>query len=154
MNKCKFCQSLTNNPSFCSRKCSTIYNNKLYPRRKWHCSKCNFHKPRPSKYATLCSDCNTKTKPRYEIIGLLRKAYANKGKLPHNVHVYIREKARRIIMHSKITSCEKCGYNKHIEVAHRIQVSSYSDNTLISTINERSNLMILCPNCHWEYDHL
>ena len=68
--------------------------------------------------------------------------------------VYIREKARRIIMHSKITSCEKCGYNKHIEVAHRIQVSSYSDNTLISTINERSNLMILCPNCHWEYDHL
>jgi RNA polymerase subunit RPABC4/transcription elongation factor Spt4 len=49
--------------------------------------------------------------------------------------------------------CESCGYNKHVEVCHIKPVKSFPLDTLISTINERSNLKILCPNCHWELDN-
>ena len=50
-------------------------------------------------------------------------------------------------------SCQICGYNKHIEVAHIKAVSEFSDDTLLTTINSIDNLIGLCPNHHWEYDN-
>ena len=46
-----------------------------------------------------------------------------------------------------------CGYDKHVEVCHIKPISSFSLDTLISMINVESNLRLLCPNHHWEYDH-
>jgi 5-methylcytosine-specific restriction endonuclease McrA len=51
-------------------------------------------------------------------------------------------------------SCEECGYDKHVEIAHIIPVSTFSVDTKLKTVHDRSNLKVLCPNCHWEFDNL
>ena len=62
----------------------------------------------------------------------------------------IRNRARSQYKHIK--QCEFCGYEKHVEVCHIKQIGLFPEDTLISTINDRSNILILCPNCHWEFD--
>jgi hypothetical protein len=49
--------------------------------------------------------------------------------------------------------CVNCGYDKHIEVCHRRALTSYPLDTPIAIVNDLSNLVGLCPNCHWELDH-
>ncbi|NDG25698.1 MAG: HNH endonuclease [Proteobacteria bacterium] len=47
-----------------------------------------------------------------------------------------------------------CIYDKHFEVAHIKPISEFSKDTLITIVNDPSNLIPLCPNCHWEFDNL
>lgn len=47
--------------------------------------------------------------------------------------------------------CAKCGYSNHVEIAHIKAVSD--DSVTIAEINSINNLIALCPNHHWEYDH-
>ena len=56
-------------------------------------------------------------------------------------------------MSGRPSHCERCGYDKHIEVCHVKAVSEFDDNDKISEINKASNLLGLCPNCHWEFDN-
>ncbi len=60
-----------------------------------------------------------------------------------------------LIFHSivKHNSCFVCGYDKHIEIAHVKAVKDFSDNALLSEINNSNNLIGLCRNHHWEYDN-
>lgn len=51
------------------------------------------------------------------------------------------------------TCCEVCGYDKHFELCHIKSVSSFDNNTPIKVVNNLNNLIALCPNCHWEFDH-
>jgi len=46
-----------------------------------------------------------------------------------------------------------CDYSLHIDVAHIKSVSEFEDSALISEINHHSNLVGLCKNHHWEFDH-
>ena len=46
-----------------------------------------------------------------------------------------------------------CGYDNHIEVAHIKPISSFDDNTKLSEINHKNNIVALCPNHHWEFDN-
>ncbi len=52
-------------------------------------------------------------------------------------------------------ACQNCSYSKHTEFCHIIPVSFYMKNpeTLLGTINDPNNILILCPNCHWEFDN-
>lgn len=71
-----------------------------------------------------------------------------------NKHTKIRRNARaKCSMAGKLKKCEKCGYDKHVEVCHIKQISSFSEDTDISIVNDFSNILILCPNCHWEHDN-
>lgn len=49
--------------------------------------------------------------------------------------------------------CEKCGYDKHVEVCHIKPIHSFDLETSLEVINDKNNLIILCPNCHWEFDN-
>jgi len=49
--------------------------------------------------------------------------------------------------------CQRCGYNKHIEICHIRPISSFPKKTKLKTVNARENILFLCPNCHWEFDH-
>jgi 5-methylcytosine-specific restriction endonuclease McrA len=49
--------------------------------------------------------------------------------------------------------CERCGYDKHVEVCHIKPISSFEVTTLLREVNSLENLIGLCPNCHWELDH-
>lgn len=49
--------------------------------------------------------------------------------------------------------CEICGYDKCYQVCHIKPIYMFNDDTLISVVNSLSNLIGLCPNCHWELDN-
>lgn len=55
--------------------------------------------------------------------------------------------------HNENPRCIICGYSKHIEVAHIKAVSDFEDSATVREINSIDNLIGLCPNHHWEYDH-
>ena len=57
------------------------------------------------------------------------------------------------IKHFTDLKCKNCGYDKHVEVCHIKAINNFSGNTPITVINDISNLIILCPNCHWELDN-
>lgn len=53
----------------------------------------------------------------------------------------------------KEKKCMVCGYDKYIEICHIKSVSSFSEDSKIKEINDINNLVVLCPNHHWEFDH-
>lgn len=53
----------------------------------------------------------------------------------------------------RVKHCSVCSYVNHVEVCHIKSVSSFKDSASISEINDLSNLVYLCPNHHWEFDH-
>lgn len=66
----------------------------------------------------------------------------------------IQKLARVIYLKSnKSKKCYVCGYDKHIDVAHIKPVSEFDGSATIKEINAIDNLIGLCPNHHWEYDH-
>jgi predicted restriction endonuclease len=50
-------------------------------------------------------------------------------------------------------SCQVCGYKHHIELAHIKPISSFSEQDKLGVINDSSNILVLCPNHHWEFDN-
>ena len=46
-----------------------------------------------------------------------------------------------------------CGYDKHVEICHIKSIGSFPTDTIVSDINSLDNLLSLCPNCHYEFDH-
>jgi len=67
---------------------------------------------------------------------------------------YVRYWARNIAIDLGWTKCRLCGYDKHFEVAHIKPISEFPEDTLLTVVNDPTNLMPLCPNCHWEFDNL
>ena len=49
--------------------------------------------------------------------------------------------------------CAYCGYTRHVELCHIKAVSSFSEESLVSEVNSVDNVIQLCRNCHWEFDH-
>ena len=86
--------------------------------------------------------------------------FKTKGELLNNRKNYqsyrssIRKIAEKIYKSSgKPCCCAKCGYSTHVEIAHIKAVSDFENSTTIAEINSIDNLIALCPNHHWEYDH-
>lgn len=145
--ECLTCQTQTSNPKFCSVSCSTIFNNKnrITKHANENQNRCQCGKPinYRSKTCKLC--VSLKDVPLRDL-------------LYHNLHKsgtysLIRSQARSKAEKLGWNSCIECGYNKHIQIAHVKAISSFKLDTLVSVINDESNLLPLCPNCHWEFDH-
>lgn len=65
----------------------------------------------------------------------------------------IREHARWLFPKENLKKCSVCCYAKHVEICHIKSVSSFPPEALLGEINDPSNLVGLCPNCHWEFDN-
>lgn len=150
---CKNCNKRTKNKVFCSSPCAATWNNKNHPNMGRKCTKvcfvegCNNLIPYDYKH---CKDCWKAGKH----IKDMTIAEATYDKL-HRSSAFslIRNRSRKIGVSLGWKSCSKCNYDKHIEIAHIKPVSEYPKDTLISVVNAESNLIPLCPNCHWEFDH-
>ena len=93
-------------------------------------------------------------KEKKEIVSLTKGELFNNRINYQSARSDIRRHAQKTFeSSSKEKHCKICGYDKHYEVAHIKAVSEFSDNTLISEINDLDNLVALCPNHHWEYDN-
>ena len=66
----------------------------------------------------------------------------------------ISKHAREVMLRSgRPLACGMCGYSNHVQVCHVKPVHEFEDDVPLSEINALHNLMLLCPNCHWEFDH-
>ena len=78
----------------------------------------------------------------------------NNNSFKENRYVRIRTNAQGLYRkYSLPLVCAHCGYDKHVEICHIKAIKDFDDSALISEINSKENLIALCPNCHWEFDH-
>ena len=71
-----------------------------------------------------------------------------------NRYTKIRQWARRWVTSNNIPKkCQWCGWDRYTEVCHIKSISSFPIDTDLSVVNDKTNLLILCPNCHWLHDH-
>jgi len=152
---CLYCQEKTDNPNFCSRSCAAKINNHKYPKRvkKESLCACGENKTKTAKYCRSCS--NEQKFLNYGKKTLEESVKESKNYAAKHKYEKIRQHAKRLAEKLNwYTKCEKCGYNKHVELCHKKPIHSFNKNTLIEQINSKSNILFLCPNCHWEYDNL
>jgi len=146
--KCLNCKADTNNPKFCSKSCAATYNNKKYikrTRKKYYCNTCGVEVQYKRVY------CSDKCNPRIINWSDYKLSDVN-APSTYQKHAKIRGYVTR--NYNKTGKCAKCGYNKHTEICHIIPISEFDDDSLLIDINSESNLIELCPNCHWELDSL
>lgn len=133
---------------YCSRSCAAKINN-LIPKRKKKIKVCKSCEENISGRNIYCEKCSINFKEK-----LLNTPISEflKRKNNSNRFVDIRGSAKTIMkLENKI--CKNCGYSKHVEVCHIKDISSFSPETLVKEVNCKSNLVLLCPNCHWEFDN-
>lgn len=130
--------------SFCSFSCSAKTLGSKYPKRKrkpTFCQACGRPAYKGRKY------CEEHSFPHLLDWGSL--TYGEIQKSGSNKNQKVREHAKYIC---RDLVCANCGYDKHVEVCHIKAISTYPNDALVIVINDHSNLVALCPNCHWELD--
>jgi hypothetical protein len=138
---------------FCNHQCAAVYNNGL--RKKVHiCCACMrpIHR-RSKRRRKFCSECLAKI--RFEKVGIVTKGQLFDRRVNYqSARSTIRRHAELVFFRSGIPKkCVECGYDVYVEVAHRVAVSRFSRDATLNEINAIDNLIALCPNHHWEFDH-
>lgn len=151
MNICKNpkCGKETTNPKYCCRKCATVVNNTLFPKRSKQTHICKHCGKEVYGRKTVCDLCNT------QVVDWTTVTYLQmSGKRSYQKNSRIRDIARRDYCRSdKPQVCAVCGYTKHFHICHIKPINSFPDDTPVSVINNIDNLIALCPNHHWELDN-
>ena len=141
---------------YCSKSCAAIINNRLKPRRKKRekpkCRTCD--NKTEQHHVAHCSKC-IKIGKHLHGSGPVNKQTIEFASRRGGANRYdsIRAHARNVYKNELKGCCEKCGYNKHVELCHIKAISLFPKETLVEVVNSRSNILFLCPNCHWEHDH-
>lgn len=94
-----------------------------------------------------CIRCSSRERMEYKTISEVMHSAKHGQSAKFNI---VRGRARNQYKHIKI--CQFCGYDKHVEVCHIKPIGAFSLDTLVSEVNAPDNILILCPNCHWEFD--
>lgn len=156
-NNCLYCKKSTSNPKYCSKSCSAIHTNTIYPKKRTKkvCMDCQSP---VSTYRNSRCDFHLEEYKRDKFKNLTVGEYRNKqsilGKHPSWIHSHVRNFARSWLKHLQNESCRYCSYSKHVELAHVKGISSFPDSATLGEINSEENVIPLCPNCHWEFDNL
>lgn len=142
--------------NFCSRSCSAQYNNSRRPKK--HKSKTCKQEGCSVKILSCRFYCDRCIAKGRHLNGGKRLQDKTLGEVcrreSHRANLYadIRTHARKSIS-DRTQTCQVCGYDKHVHCCHIKGISEFSDDSLISEINHPDNLVLLCPNCHWEFDN-
>ena len=125
---------------FCSRSCGSRFNGKVsgISRRKFkECPKCAKEYFGRLKY---CDSCTRKRGGDVSSSLDITKSH------PFFARV-CRDHARRVLNEKGLlVSCKVCKFSAFVEACHIVPVT-------IKVINHETNLVGLCPNCHWLFDH-
>lgn len=117
---------------FCNQSCAISYNNSIRPK-----------KAKPPKPII----------ERENIGNITKGELFSRSKNWQTARSIIRRHAKDAYVSSGRPLTCSCGYDKHIDIAHNKSVSEFGNDTPIKVINDVSNLLGLCPNCHWEFDN-
>jgi hypothetical protein len=175
-NYCVYCENLIDVPDgikvnqirvkkFCNLQCYKKYKvgksvgRQPTPTIKRNCQQCGneFTAHRDKQYRSrkrFCGVCpRTRSTPN-PIENLTKHALFEKRKNWQSARGSLRRNAYTAFRRTgQPMACLICGYNNHVQIAHRKAVSSFANDALVSEINSPKNLVALCPNHHWEYDH-
>lgn len=118
------------------------------------CPSCGHEMYYRSKTCKKCSRNSEKSEKIKDMtLGEYRDKSRKKGVHPSWVNAEIRNFARTWNRNMQSLPCQVCGYSLHVELCHKIALKDLPDDTKLGVANSEDNLMVLCPNCHWEYDN-
>jgi len=170
-NLCLYCQSPilscdtlklneTKIKKFCNKSCAGKYNNKdkIQTSKSFSltCKICDIPIPKKRNYCIECRKTRygATMKERSTLPTTTKKELFLSRKNWQSARSSIQQHARQIFIDSSSEkSCKICGYDRHYEVCHIKDVSSFSDISTISEINAIDNLVAFCPTHHWEFDN-
>lgn len=135
---------------YCSLKCASISNNRLYQKRFPSKDKFCDCGRRKEKRARHCIACKREVYSTRTLADALIEKYKDSG----NRWNQVRKQARIRMEQWKVPKvCSDCGWEKHVEVIHVKGITTFPLNTLLVVVNSKENLKYLCPNCHWVFDY-
>lgn len=152
MNDCLHCGTPTTNPKYCSRSHAAIHTNQAAPKRK------------PQGSCLVCQDpihanrkyCSTHkripSRSEYYDLTVAEFKARNAHLHPSYYRGHLNTLTRLLNMH-RPRLCQACGYDKHVEYCHSQPLKAFPATTTIRELSGPANIFLLCPNCHWEYDH-
>lgn len=179
---CKYCnksfektnQNITKtNNNFCSRSCAATYNNKnrildktfriekrrffpkltpnyIYLKSFVICGNCN---NTYNKIGTRIANNNTCSILCHMELGMKNRIMKDSIKRTGaNTYDALRQNARAYSKHIYPPLCMICGYDKHYEVCHVKDLKDFTREETFFEVNNKTNLIHLCSNCHWEFD--
>jgi predicted restriction endonuclease len=105
-----------------------------------------------------CAECQIKIKSKHEsyknsTIEQYQQMPSVQNKPRHWINVHIRMFNRNWNKKLYNNPCQNCNYDKHVELAHIKDIADFPVTTLIREVNDPINILVLCPNCHWEFDY-
>lgn len=176
-NKCLFCEKIMEVgesdkvsqikiKKFCNHSCSAKYNNSKKSKqenityKKCECCQDIFdvsylkslNGRNKRKYCNKCNENYSYSKDNLN--NITKKELFQKRKNWQSARSCIRRHAEKVFEKSgKEKKCLICGYTNYVEICHIKSVSDFEGNVLIKDINDIDNLVPLCPNHHWEFDH-
>lgn len=155
---------------YCSRNCSS---KDMWAKRKLNGYelKGRSYLPEDKKNIKKCSICNKELKIKANGIFCIKcrkrgiaeklknitlKEFQEKESVRNRHRSWVNSEVRGLCRswNSNLSGlpCQKCGYNKFTEFCHIKGISEFNLDTKIGIINDPSNIVMLCPNCHWEFD--
>lgn len=139
---------------FCGSRCSALYNNRNKKIGKKKTKKCKVCDNLVFSHYTYCSVCISEKKHiNGEALDPNKTLGYYKSRCKDmNKYRYIRENAKKVASVWE-RKCMYCEYSKHVETCHVRDISDFPDTALMGEINNPNNLLLLCRNCHWEFDH-
>jgi hypothetical protein len=161
MQKCANCELLTKNAKYCSRRCAITINNTKHPKREKVQKECkNCHKVTVLQGSLYCDACR-KEHIRYggkeidyksltiqDILDRFDREKHHPSWKMSNLRYYTRKWNSH-----RPRKCEICDYDKHVEYAHIKPLAKLPTSTTLWEASSESNVAILCPNHHWEFDN-
>ncbi len=142
---------------FCSKSCAATFNNKKTKIKhgqniikEYSCSQCDAifksDETNINKHITCSTACWQEAEMKTKFI----KDSLREGTNRYNL---LRQNARSYSKYIYPRHCMLCHYDKHIEVCHIKDLKDFDINLTAYEVNNKYNLIHLCPNCHWEFDH-
>jgi hypothetical protein len=130
----------------CSNKINKLKHGNYKENAKRICLNCNGINKR-----TTSPFCSSLCKCFYDGKQITKQFLIRRGGA--NTYDNIRHRARSIAKQiDGINKCFICGYAVHVEVCHIKDIKDFSNDVSIYEINKLSNLSMLCPNHHYEFD--
>lgn len=149
MNNCLHCGAETANAKYCSRSCANRVNGHLFPSRQRLARSCKHCGTALLTRRTTCDACN----PGF-VDWRTVQLQQLKAKALQQYAAQIRSLAREVYRKSnRPKACAVCGYHTHFEVCHVRPISDFLPTDYVADVNQLDNLVALCPNHHWEFDH-
>ena len=151
MNHCLHCGAATPNAKYCSRSHAAIHTNQQSPkRRRTHtcAATCDTLIPGNRQFCAV----HGKRKADYRTLTVAQLKAKDAIKHPRYYRGYLNSITRLLNAH-RPRICQACGYNKHVEYCHVRPIKSFNDAATVQEVSGPDNILVLCPNWHWEYDH-